>query len=94
LFLSEAMKSLPILRWLRKGSPLPAGTVTAAFASNARRVLDGDRDGDEIDVMDWLGGKKSARVSEEVLGLGRYGKVLTNPSLESQRPRERVRGRA
>jgi hypothetical protein len=27
--------------------------------------------------MDWLGGKKSARVNEEVLGLGRYGKVLT-----------------
>ena len=27
--------------------------------------------------MDWLGGKKSAVVTEEALGLGRYGKVLT-----------------
>jgi hypothetical protein len=76
-FLSEAMKTLPDLKWLRKGSPLPAGTLTAALASDARRVLNGDRDGDEVDVMDWLGGKKSARVTEEVLGLGRYGKVLT-----------------
>ena len=76
-FLSEAMKSLPQLRWLKKGSPLPAGTLTSALASDARRVLDGDRDGDEIDVMDWLGGTKSVRVSEEVLRLGRYGKVLT-----------------
>ena len=26
-FLSDAMKSLPELKWLRKGSPLPGGTV-------------------------------------------------------------------
>jgi hypothetical protein len=75
--LSEAMKSLPDLRWIRKGTPLPSGTLTAALASNAQRVLDGDRDDDEVDATDWLGGTKSARVSEEVLGLGRYGKVLT-----------------
>jgi hypothetical protein len=66
-FLSEAMKSLPNLNWLKKASPLPSGTLTAAFASDARRVLNGDCDGDEIDVMDWLGGTKSARVSEEVV---------------------------
>jgi hypothetical protein len=76
-FLSEAMKSLPELKWLKKGSPLPSGTVTTALAADARRVLSGDRASDEIDVMDWLGGKKSAVVTEEVLGLGRYGKVLT-----------------
>jgi hypothetical protein len=35
--------------------------LTAALAANAGRVLNGDRDADEIDVMDWLGGKKSAR---------------------------------
>jgi Zn-dependent peptidase ImmA (M78 family) len=46
-FLSDAMKSLPDLKWLRKGSPMPAGTLTEALASNAHRVLNGDRDGDE-----------------------------------------------
>ena len=76
-FLSEAMKSLPELKWLRKGSPLPGGTVTAALAADVKRVLAGERGGDEIDVIDWLGGKKSALVAEEALGLGRYGKVLT-----------------
>lgn len=76
-FLSDAMKSLPELKWLRKGSPLPNGTVTAALAANAGRVLRGDRVGNEIDVMDWLGGKKSASVMEEAIGLGGYGKVLT-----------------
>jgi hypothetical protein len=69
--------------------------LTAALAANAGRVLNGDRDADEIDVMDWLGGKKSARVNEEVIGLGRYGKVLTilhsshiGPENESQEERE------
>ena len=76
-FLSDAMKSLPELKWLRKGSPLPGGTVTASLAENSKRVMNGERVADEIDVMDWLGGRKSAPVSEEVLGLGRYGKVLT-----------------
>jgi hypothetical protein len=27
--------------------------------------------------MDWLGGTRSAIVTEEVVGLGRYGKTLT-----------------
>jgi hypothetical protein len=27
--------------------------------------------------MDWLGGSRSASVTEEVVGLGRYGKTLT-----------------
>lgn len=76
-FLSEAMKSLPELKWLRKGTPLPAGTVTLALASDRQRVLAGDRLDSEIDVLDWLGGKTSAFVSEEAIGLGSYGKVLT-----------------
>jgi hypothetical protein len=31
----------------------------------------------EIDIMDWLGGTKSARATEQVIGLGGYGKTLT-----------------
>ncbi|TPI53309.1 ImmA/IrrE family metallo-endopeptidase [Mesorhizobium sp. B3-1-3] len=76
-FLSDAMKSLPKLDWLRKGSPVPAGTATAALASNPQRVFGGDRIGEEIDVRDWLGGTRTATVSEESIGLGNYGKVLT-----------------
>ena len=76
-FLSEAMKSLPQLSWLRKGSPVPAGTETARLSAVAERVLKNDRAIAEIDVMDWLGGTRSAIVTEEVVGLGRYGKTLT-----------------
>jgi hypothetical protein len=76
-FMSDAMKSLPKLDWLRKGTPLPAGTATAALAADAARVTAGDRAIDEVDVRDWLGGPTRAAVSEEALGLGSYGRVLT-----------------
>jgi hypothetical protein len=54
--LSDDMKSLPQLSWLKKGSPVPRGTATARLSVSAERVLSGDRSADEIDVIDWLGG--------------------------------------
>ena len=76
-FLSEAMKSLPELSWLRKGTPVPKGTETARMNGNSDRIMKADRAVNEIDVMDWLGGKRSVLITEEVAGLGRYGKTLT-----------------
>jgi hypothetical protein len=76
-FLSETMKSLPQLAWLRKGTPLPRGTATAQLNADARRVAEGDRAEADIDIMDWLGGTRSARATEQVVGLGSYGKTLT-----------------
>jgi hypothetical protein len=76
-FLSVAMKTLPKLEWLLKGSPLPSGTATASLASARERVLAGERVADDVDVRDWLGGAKSAPVTEASVGLGQYGKVLT-----------------
>ncbi len=76
-FMSEAMKSLPKLDWLRKGIKVPLGTVTATLASDPRRVAAGERVKGEADVREWLGGPTSAVVKEESLGLGAYGKVLT-----------------
>jgi hypothetical protein len=75
--MSEAMKSLPDLSWLKKGSPVPANTETARFNAETERVLHGERATNELDVLDWLGGKRSVSVMEEVVGLGRYGKTLT-----------------
>ena len=75
--LSEAMKSLPDLTWLKRGSPVPANTVTSRFNVDGSRVARAERDEEEIDVLDWLGGKRSNIVNEEVIGLGRYGKTLT-----------------
>ncbi|SOZ05320.1 ImmA/IrrE family metallo-endopeptidase [Cupriavidus taiwanensis] len=75
--MSEAMKSLPDLSWLRRGAPVPSNTETARFNADPSRVAHGERANSEIDVLDWLGGKRSSIVMEEVVGLGRYGKTLT-----------------
>jgi len=75
--LSETMKALPKLTWIRKGSPVPAGTATARFSGNVQRVADSDREEDEIDIRDWLGGTRSVAATEQVIGLGSYGKTLT-----------------
>lgn len=75
--LSEAMKSLPDLTWLKRGSQVPAKTATARFNADNSQVLRAEREEDEIDILDWLGGKRSSMVTEEVVGLGRYGKTLT-----------------
>ena len=84
-FMSDAMKTLPQLTWLRKGSPVPKGTETARLNSDPSRVLNADRVANEIDVMDWLGGNRSAIIVEEVIGLGSYGKTLTVLSSEVYR---------
>ncbi len=76
-FLSDTMKSLPQLAWIRKGSPVPEDTTTARFNASTKRVLAADRDADDIDVTMWLGGNRHVQVTEEVIGLGRYGKTLT-----------------
>lgn len=69
-FMSEAMKSLPKLDYLRKGTRLPAGTATARLASDPARVGSGGPIADETDIRDWLGGFAKAAVSEESVGLG------------------------
>jgi hypothetical protein len=76
-FMSDAIKSLPELNWLRKGSPVPAATATSAFNKSAENVRDGRRESVDVDVLDWLGGKRSVILTEEVVGLGTYGKTLT-----------------
>lgn len=76
-FMSKAMKSLPKLDWIRRGSPLPKGTAAARLAARPDAVLARHRMADEVDVRDWLGGITRSVVSEESVGLGRYSKVLT-----------------
>ena len=86
-FLSDTIKSLPQLTWLKKGTPVPRGTATALLNGSPGRVADGDRAAEDIDIMDWLGGTRSVRATEQVVGLGKYGKtltVLTCPSVQDE----------
>jgi len=75
-FMSDAMKTLPKLVWLRKGTKLPR-TATSTLAARPEDVRGGARVTDEVDVREWLGGTTPGTISEESIGLGTYGKVLT-----------------
>ena len=75
-FLSEGIKTLKGVRWPRKGSAVPTGTLTNRFNANPSRVRAAERDHDDMDISDWLSGQ-SARGKEEVIGLGNYGRTLT-----------------
>lgn len=85
--MSETLKALPKLAWIKRGTPVPAGTATARFNSNPQRVANSDKEEDEIDIRDWLGGTRSVPATEQVIGLGSYGKtltVLTCPSVQDE----------
>jgi hypothetical protein len=45
--------------------------------------LNGERIVADVDALDWLGGKRSVTLCEEVAGLGSYGKTLTVLSSDS-----------
>ncbi|MFT3809970.1 MAG: ImmA/IrrE family metallo-endopeptidase [Micropepsaceae bacterium] len=76
-FLSSAMKALPKLEWLRKGTGVPFDTATYEFNQDATNIKLGRKVAHQTDVRKWLGGDVSQIVTEEVVGLGAYGKTLT-----------------
>lgn len=76
-FMSGTLKSLHGLSWLRKGAPIPVGTVTEALARKRGELRRGARGEDETDIMEWFGGGRSVLGLEEVVGLGNFDRVLT-----------------
>ena len=76
-FMSDALKEVKGLNWIRKGEGLTRGTATLAFNQDSDRVSRADRDEDTSDLQDWFTSDRSIKVTEEVIGLGNYGKTLT-----------------
>lgn len=73
---SDAMKEAKV-RWLKAGTQVPEGTATARFGGNAANVAAARSTSERVDLMDWFECPNSHMVSEEVIGLGSYGKTLT-----------------
>lgn len=76
-FLSDGMKALKQLSWPKKGSPVPANSATSLFNAKPSRIISAERDEGDVDILDWLGGVRSVQATEEIIGLGEYGKTLT-----------------
>jgi hypothetical protein len=65
-------KEIPKKKW-----PIFKETATALLAKDTSRVLRGDKDSAQTDLADWIECDRSRIALEEVIGLGKYGKVLT-----------------
>lgn len=85
--LSDGIKSIKGLNWLKKGSIVPADTETARLNASPGLIARAERSSAEIDLRTWLGGDHRVDALEEVIGLGTYGRtltVLTCPGVEDQ----------
>ncbi len=76
-FMSDPLKEVEGLEWIRKGMPVPAGTATERFNADPANVTAAERLDDTTSLMDWFGGEWDVQLEEEVKGLSSYGKTLT-----------------
>lgn len=76
-FMSEALRELRGIDWLRKGLPVPSDTLTESILDKPEEGRREARAEGEVDIRTWLGGRRSVEAWEEVIGLGSYGRVLT-----------------
>ncbi|CAM4006987.1 ImmA/IrrE family metallo-endopeptidase [Bordetella tumulicola] len=76
-FMSEALKQLDGIDWLKKREGVPRNTATFAFNQVPANVEHGVRQEETSNLQHWFGGKRHIEISEDVVGLGRYGKTLT-----------------
>lgn len=81
--MSEGLKETKGISWIKKGTSIPDGTVTAAFNARPQSIRSGERDGGDGRLNDWMGGERIYRVHEDVVGLGQYGRTLTVLTCES-----------
>lgn len=76
-FMSDALKRTSGIDWLRKREAVPRTTPTYAFNQDAVNVAKAVRIEECSNLQQWFGGSRKLEISEDIVGLGRYGKTLT-----------------
>lgn len=70
-------------RGLGRGSRLPMNTASMRLTSDAGAVLRACEDSDNASASDWFHGVETRQtLTEEAVGLGKYGRVLTLLTLD------------
>lgn len=80
-FMSNSLRARPNLTWIRKGTGLTSNCPTARFNTNPDNIRYGRRISDTADLGDWFTGG-DGEVTEEIVGLGEYGRTLTILSID------------
>jgi len=74
---SQALTGVKSLRWLKKGSLIPSGTVTAQFNQDKENILNGEKAEGWTHLHYWFDEAPQVEMKEDVVGLGSYEKTLT-----------------
>lgn len=66
--MSDALKEVDGLDWIRKHEMLPRNTATFTFNQDVDRVRNADRTESTSNLQDWFGGRYSVETTEEIIG--------------------------
>jgi hypothetical protein len=76
-FMSDALRAVEGIDWIRKRQFVPSGTATFAFNRDAKKISNAARVQGSSNIQEWFGGRRSLELMEDIVGLGSYGKTLT-----------------
>lgn len=76
-FASRSMRGIRGYKHPSKGSLLPRDALTRHFNQTENNVVGAQREEDDADLIAWFRADDEIDASEEVVGLGDYGKTLT-----------------
>lgn len=76
-FMSDALREVKGLQWLRKNDSIAPRTATAEFNSDPDNIANARRVEAYTNLDLWFDGAPSIEMKEDVVGLGGYGKTLT-----------------
>jgi len=76
-FMSEVIRDLPGINWIRRGEILPSATATHAFNKDKSKVAAGAKAEAWTTLDLWFDGAPEIEMKEDVVGLGSYEKTLT-----------------
>lgn len=76
-FASRSLRGIRGYRHPLKGSVLPRDSLTRDFNQTASNIAEAKRSDDDADLIAWFHADDEIDASEEVIGLGDYGKTLT-----------------
>lgn len=81
-FMSEELREVQGMTWIRKNDALPKYSKTFEFNQSKDSVKNGFEAEGTSSLFDWFDCEVECTVYEEILGLGQYGKTLTVLTVE------------
>lgn len=76
-FMSDCLKDVRGIQWLKRGDMLPPRSCTANFNKDPINVNEARTDESTCSLDDWFDGSPQVEMNEDVIGLGSYGRTLT-----------------